>query len=427
MAAILVNKFFHEQYQPQLEPLNEIFFNKHPMLRMVEKIFSQWQTIARTQGYDGFKKAVNNGTALKKILMDLFGFVKVDLPTSNNDDTCTNVEIEFYELTPAGKKMHEEILDHIKQLKDQDPNANKRRGVLRRRLSDETELKINNYIESISKELDSKYNQIVGFGVKNPNALEIPQHIPMTTFYNHKYLIIDKNGVKFNNKLVQMTLSVNLGYKDFIDKKQNPKMITAVLLHEIGHNFTSFLLTPRLDVSQSGLQIHNPHLTKGDEYFADQFATMYGYGYDLIKQELKWVTDNEQRMRAIHHDYNYAVKSGIQDVADDEHPPERSRINNIINQMKLDLKDPSLSDNKRKSLQAILKQSRKHMRNFKKNEHLVDKYTREVSQAEYQALENNRGKNEFDIRMTSDHQVSPYSVKSASPKSIRYEMLKKRG
>ena len=400
------------------EPLNEVFFNKHPLLRTVEKIFAQWQTIARTQGYNAFKKTVESNTSLKRILMDLFGFSKVELLTSTDNTAFTNAEMRPYTLTPAGEKMNKEIQDYVEQLKRQDPNP---RGIgAMRKPSAETELKINSYIDSIKKELDSRYNQIVGFGHEDPSASEVPQYIPITSFYNHKYLIIEKNGIKFNNKLVKMTLSVGLGYPYFTDKRINPKIITATLLHEIGHNFTLFLLPPRLEVNRGGFYIRSQQISKGDEFFADQFVAMYGYGYDHIKQFLEWMKSKDESFFDLKDSYDSSLRIKTDEIIEDEHPSEKSRINNMINQMRSDLKDPSLSDQKRKSLQAILKQSKKQMQRFKKDNFILDRFEKEVSEKEYEAF-----KKDEDEFFNPYNQANPYTIKVASPKRIKIEMLRR--
>lgn len=132
-----------------------------------------------------------------------------------------------------------------------------------------------------------------------------------------------------------------------------PEQIVAVLLHEVGHAFSTFLF-------------NKENLTdKVDEKFSDQFAGMYGYSKEIM-QVVTMNGDILKRMKSTPLDRTFkdvpvlnvlgAVKQVIWAAAKsmkdpDCHPSLKERLLIQIRQMESDLKnDPSLSAKSKKEL-----------------------------------------------------------------------------
>ena len=405
---------------PIREPLNEIFFNKHPMLRMVEKIFSQWQTIARTQGYDGFKKAVNNGTALKKILMDLFGFSKIEFMVSDNT-TENNMATMSLILRPQLSSTYTQKIRDLMDKFNSDYKAFNMPSPPPSKEDFDSDL---DYLNAQSNYLDLEWQAETAYWKQRTQDIEAYARLLQTKLNNdlenkrrsviispfraktdsildtgrplsdvNQFIIQDKDGIRFDRNQIKITSTIEFYYYSFIHKAITPEMLTAVLLHEIGHNFAQFVLTPPVRVYPNGsTTVNSMYQTRANESFADQFATMYGYGLSAVKDEILnsplLTPHNRNKIRTKGSDldeYNQMLKKAQDRQELDVHPATKMRIYNMINQMKMDLKDPYLTPQKRQSLLAILKQTKKYLKQFKKKDALIDRMMTDLAKldAEY--------------------------------------------
>jgi hypothetical protein len=134
-----------------------------------------------------------------------------------------------------------------------------------------------------------------------------------------------------------------------------PSQIVGVLMHEVGHAFSTYLFN-RKDLTE-----------KVDEKFADQFAGMYGYSKEIM-QVVTMNGDLLKRMNTSALDRTFkdvpvlnilgAVKQVIwaaaKSITDmDCHPNTKERLMVQIRQMESDLKnDPSLSFKSKKELES---------------------------------------------------------------------------
>ena len=441
---------------PIREPLNEVFFNKHPMLRTVEKIFAQWQTIARTQGYDAFKKTVESNTVLKKILMDLFGFDTIifEVPLSLTDyNMGTNPMRYKYKLTQAGKELaayikdteirlsseyHDKIKDFpdeyelMEVIKNQYPvpenfrslSKEEKRAFNKKRkayLDKMYELYIKQYElkeKRYGKKVDEFYRIYTDLVNQTYQRSKLMGVVPLddktsdTALNNSQYLIITRDGIKFNSDLIKVTARFGFYYAMFANKNENSKTITSSFLHEIGHHFATFLMIPDNYGSYQFLNTKEIETVKGsgrgEEMFADQFAAMYGYGYESIKASiLKLSNDIKQKnIDADNYDKLYdGLKGDDGSFIHDQHPFSKVRINNLINQMKADLKDPYLDERKKQSLLATIKQTKKYLQQIKKNKPVVNKVLTDLA------------------KLQAELDSKDYSKKAAAPRIINTNLM----
>lgn len=148
-------------------------------------------------------------------------------------------------------------------------------------------------------------------------------------------LTVGPRGLKFDTSKFSANLLVCLNTGILFSGILTVPELIAVLLHEIGHNFTKSVLQ------------YNHISDRVDEKFADQFVAMYGYGPELNNAFGKMNLDydeNEKKMRDIP---VLNIVIGLSDILGrysirnsgfDEHPAIKSRMLSQIEQLKSDLK-----------------------------------------------------------------------------------------
>ena len=166
-------------------------------------------------------------------------------------------------------------------------------------------------------------------------------------------IIVTNSGFRFDKKKfpVNLLVVINLGIL-FGDKVHRlaftiPELI-AVLLHEIGHNFSLATLGTGMNKA-----------IKSNEIFADSFAAMYGYGQEFS------TAFNKLGIRYSNFDKNIKdtpilnIIVGLKHIAsgiltanpDDPHPAIKNRLDNVLKQMEADLKEtPNLTPGMREDL-----------------------------------------------------------------------------
>lgn len=160
-------------------------------------------------------------------------------------------------------------------------------------------------------------------------------------------VIVTNDGLRFDPKKlpINIVICVNVGCV-FKTNTTIPELI-AVLLHEVGHTFSLVLMgnkmTPRADETQS-----------------DSFCTMYGYGPELTKAFSKIAIRYSNFDKKFKDVPILNVITGINQIFKgylsydpmEEHPTTRVRLDNIIRQLEVDLKEtPNLSPSMRKELE----------------------------------------------------------------------------
>ena len=180
---------------------------------------------------------------------------------------------------------------------------------------------------------------------------------------------VSKYGFSFDKNTMQMNIVILATLGLFFPRDDGklsftPAQIVAVLMHEIGHAFSPFLL-------------NKEKLTdRVDEKFADQFAGMYGYSKEIM-EVVTMNGDILKRMNTSALDRTFkdvpvlnilgAVKQVIwaaaKSITDmDCHPNTKERLMIQIRQMESDLKnDPSLSSKSKKELEDNIISCKKYV------------------------------------------------------------------
>lgn len=190
-----------------------------------------------------------------------------------------------------------------------------------------------------------------------------------------KGLSITKSGFKFKGKAPSMLIILDLGF--LLAPFLHPSEMVAVLLHEIGHNFTKTTMDPE-DYSD-----------RVDEKFADAIVSMYGYGPDLASGLNKMVTSNKysgfaSKLRnkpilniglGLYNIYKDIVhrQSGLE-----EHLPMDSRAEDIVKQLEYDLDNtPDISDDAKREIQDQIRAIKIWIAKFNQaNNYMPDKMMR---------------------------------------------------
>ena len=167
-------------------------------------------------------------------------------------------------------------------------------------------------------------------------------------------IIITNDGFSFNKRKFPTNILICLNLGLLFGKYTEPEVV-AVLLHEIGHSFSKFIVG--YDLS-----------SRSDEQFADQFATMYGYGKELIsalsssKKTEFYYGNIENKLKDVPvFNIFIGIKKVIESMYEDqfetdEHPDIRDRITYQIKQLEDDLKHtPNLTPTMKKDIENKIK------------------------------------------------------------------------
>ena len=377
-----MNKFFHEQYRPQLEPLNEIYFGRPSAFKKVEDLFDKWiaeawkakdlpTNIRLQEAHKYLSEAIKKDrTILEKILMNTFGFTNVTVQllsdiTKFNMSTSPNLKITTFQLNSAGKKLDKAIRHKWVDLQNKymsNPHLSKKEQEANK--------------AKMYSEMQAFINDINGNPLLNQtrNLVELQFRDKVIGLNNIDYLLCSKNGIRFNTKLLDVRTTINLYLRSFTRKGITGEILTGALLHEIGHNFYRFIIAPTLQASTQLTLTPSNIITQGEEMFSDQFVTMYGYGLANIKFGSIALGLKGMAQRIENDELGYFNTMIGSDIISDPHPMEKIRADNMINQMKEDLKDRDkiLTDEKKQELRDELARTRKYLRKTYKINHNDD-------------------------------------------------------
>ena len=383
---MLVNKFFHKingSINTSLEPLNEIYFGKNQTIKgrnftmtgggvsdLEEAVQRFLSKLYQTKGNsDKLKKECKD---IETQICKIFGFSKVTLliQEMNSPMSTSIVGVPIFTLKlHRTEKAYNTMVRMINTLKDHRTNLqNNVKNIKSKEEYDEylqttqdldiLESRAMNWLNKLARKTKNVTNDdrrvVDKFSLNNGTEI---QGDPSNLVQD--YIIIDSNGIRFNTKKIAVEATIGINLKELppsIDKQA----LTAFFLHEIGHNFTSFILSPNKK-TRTGLR------SKTEEMFADQFAAMYGYGYDLIRGLVSLyfnsytnsTFDAVKSYENAEELYSANVNKFAKNINTLEHPQYYSRIEKIIEQMIEDLNAPYTDSNRKTQLLMDIQKSRK--------------------------------------------------------------------
>lgn len=172
-------------------------------------------------------------------------------------------------------------------------------------------------------------------------------------------LTVGPRGLKFNTKKFASNLLICLNTGILFSNLLSVPELIAVLLHEIGHNFTKSVLQ------------YNHIDGRVDEKFADQFVAMYGYGPELNSAFGKMNLDYNELERKMRDIPVLNIILGVTDIINrcnirsygiDEHPGTKSRMLSQLKQLESDLKyTPDMNPKLKSQIQSQIEQIKKDM------------------------------------------------------------------
>ena len=175
-------------------------------------------------------------------------------------------------------------------------------------------------------------------------------------------LVVTREGIRYDTRKFKPSILIIISMGLMFSKYISSEQIVAALLHEIGHSF-------------SKASIGSEEFTgRIDEKFADQFATMYGYGSELSKV-LTFISDNKNDdVSGLKNIPVLNVFVGLTNIGKslwnrgiigNDHPTIDRRVSDSIKQMEYEL---SRADN------LTLKQKRELQRSIDRSKEILDNY-----------------------------------------------------
>lgn len=173
---------------------------------------------------------------------------------------------------------------------------------------------------------------------------------------------ITNSGFKIDKKKFGFNMLICLTFGILFKSDITTKELIAVLLHEIGHQFSRV--------------IYNHKLLSGrvDEKFADNFAAMYGYAEYLISAFSKMAIDYSDLEKTIKQIPLIGAIVGINRAANkilyrtfayDEHPTIYRRMEDQIRHLETELKmSKNMPPEMRKDIETQIEKSKKVMDDF---------------------------------------------------------------
>ena len=220
-----------------------------------------------------------------------------------------------------------------------------------------------------------------------------------------KAVIISNTGFKFKTHVFPINLLVCFTIGALLGDKLSSEELIAILLHEIGHNFTKTVLPlKKID-------------GRVDEKFADNFCAMYGYTkafatafekmsiyYGPIANTFK----NVPVLSTIAGILTVTNKYLYRATAIEEHPATITRVRNQLRQLEEDLKQEDLKPEIRKDIQDQITEVKyilDHYFENNKNKARADEYLENF----YKNTEYNIG-NEMEQERKADKVANPRSI-----------------
>lgn len=218
-------------------------------------------------------------------------------------------------------------------------------------------------------------------------------------------VIVTNDGFRFNNRKFKTGLLVCLNLGILFKTKLSTPELVAVLLHEIGHNFSKVVIDPK---KVSG---------RVDEKFADQFVAMYGYGPELITAFQKMTINYGEIEKVFRHVPVLNVVMGAEHILSDmmtnallppdPHPAMRNRMESQIKQLESDLKNtPNLTPEMKKIIEGQIKACRDAIDGYFDNN---DDMTDRMMKYYYGTMEPN-GWSETNANKTADQYSGPDKI-----------------
>lgn len=140
-------------------------------------------------------------------------------------------------------------------------------------------------------------------------------------------ILQSERGIRFEDTGQQPGVDIHFAYGLLSNPYITGEMVTAILLHEIGHNFERYVL------SHPAVDDHDLIGRRSGEIFSDKLAAMYGYG--PIGLEATMVRLN-QRIRG--NDEEVDIMAQGWSTGDNVHPFDFDRIEYVLGQLETDLK-----------------------------------------------------------------------------------------
>lgn len=202
-------------------------------------------------------------------------------------------------------------------------------------------------------------------------------------------IIVTDTGVFIDTKKLAIGIELHLAFKDLVQKYDlTGGELMAITLHELGHQFSK-LLSNR--VYNYHLQILDKNYYKkprdeqnkifknfkrSDEIFADKFISLYGYSKEHFSVLRKVISNVEYNRNVYPREITKILKSSKiektpilrsidKEHSKDVHPQEYTRLLYLIHHLKIEQKDPNISEIKRNEITKEIKILNKELEKYK--------------------------------------------------------------
>ena len=176
-------------------------------------------------------------------------------------------------------------------------------------------------------------------------------------------ILVTSEGIRFDNKKISPNVLIMISMGILLSPLMTVEELMGALLHEIGHSFSKATL---------GSEEFNERI---DEKFADQFATMYGYGAELAKALTKVATNLQyadvEKLRRIPIVNIFVGLNNIRKslmgrfFGQNPHPGLNQRFIDSIRQMEYDLKNAdNLTPEQKKELALNIQKTKQVVEDY---------------------------------------------------------------
>ena len=233
---------------------------------------------------------------IKNHLKSIFGFNSVEFQLAGGIGTAVGNQESLQNLYKTGLEGTIQAIDSIRSnLNIRDKNG--KRALSKDQIEDQVKMMLDLYRACFSIQ-------------RMASSTTVNELIKNNSLAQSLKLSPDKNGnvigVKFNPRIVKAHFMCTIA--PIIFKLENGRQLLAVLLHEIGHNFSVFILQHVIKTTPGGGFLGPERVvdsaSRADEIFADNFVAMYGYGPDLIEGMILLGQASDQVYQAYADHYN---------------------------------------------------------------------------------------------------------------------------
>lgn len=407
MATILVNKFFHEMNNgsanTSLEPLNEVYFkDDKDLYEITEQFKILKEDLLATEEFDElfmnfsetpYQKCVNliwrhpSMKKITKLIQKKFGFsnvVRMDsttqmaqlgMATDPMRSTVSNFR-SVYTYMNQNPKMYQEIIDSNvitpkrSRLLSQGKNPDKVDKIIKRYQT--------NYARS-----EQKLFQLIA-NSKDGDFIDDYGNINgLNSDIASRAIILSKDSIKFDPDKIKVVFKWYIN--PIMIKLCDPKELTSLLLHEIGHNFAAFLVP---DIPFELANTSKTPSRRAHEIFADRFAALHGYGYDLnsifsYSSLLQTLDDEEleKQRKKIPPEEQWSTWKGL---LHDEHPFVINDIKTLLNQLYYTKQnDPTLTENQKLQIDKQIENLTRLLKQYQNDYKYSDALARHQKRTSY--------------------------------------------